>query len=179
MDILKFKKGKIFKVIVILTFILTLFIMSRFDMRFQAYGITDKLDMKFGYSSDDIYSLFKLLGLENKGIYIGYLCVDFIFIASFVLLQNYISKLVMGVLSKRKWSILLYLPYLRGLFDVIENILFIVLFLSVPKEISWLVAISSFFTQVKFITLGVWFLSLFASFLARIILISKSEKRGS
>ena len=165
----KFNKIFIRRILVILVFILTLLVIWRNDSVFRTYSEgANKLDMRFRYNAIDVYQLFKILGIVGRFLYIRYLCIDFVFIASFALVQNYILKWVMGkVMLNSRWRCLLYLSYFRALFDVTENILILILLTSFPTELTWLVMVSSFATSLKFILLYLWLIAIPVSFFIR------------
>lgn len=170
MNAVKLNKDMIKRIFVILVFISTLLIMSKYDSNFKIYGV-QKLDMGFGYSYKDVYNLFNVLGVDGREIYARYFCIDFVFIASFAFVQNYILKWAMGnLVLKSKWRVLLCISYFRGLFDILENIIILVLLANFSKNTLWLVAVSSFFTQLKFVVLGIWLLVIPAIIVIRILI---------
>ena len=173
MNASKLNKAMIKRIFVILVFISTLLIMSRYDLNFKVYGV-EKLDMRFGYSYRDVYNLFSVLGVAGRDIYARYFCIDFVFIASFALVQNYILKWAMGnLVLQSKWRALLCISYFRGLFDILENIIILVLLADFSKNTLWLVAVSSFFTQLKFVVLGIWLLAIPVIIVIRILIKKK------
>ncbi len=152
------KKLTIHRVLVILVFIGALIIMRGYEQTFQLYskgvGI---LDMRFGYDGSEVYQLFSTLGKAGRYVYIKNLCIDVIFIISFALLQNYFLKWIMGKeMLESRWRLLLSISYLRGSFDIIENILIFVLLINFQSEFLWLATVSGSVTRVKFILLGLW-----------------------
>lgn len=158
------------KIVTVIVFILLLVIMRRYEMIFLSHGITHSPDMRFGYSSNDIYSMFHIFGSSGKSIFVQYFLADYVFIIFFTAIQIYILRWAMGTkLEKKKAQLFMVIPYLRGTFDVIENTLFIFLILQLPKEIPAVVAVMSFITQMKFIIYGVWFVEVAAAFVFRLI----------
>lgn len=158
---IRLNKIPVHRVLIIAVFAFTLLIMNGTawgEPGFRVYsngaGI---LDMRLGYSANDVYQLFRILGVEGRDFYARFLFLDFIFIGSFALVQNYLLKRIMGnVVLKSGWRYLLSISYLRGLFDIIENILFLVLLFSFPLELTGVVVMASFSTLLKFILLGLW-----------------------
>lgn len=163
-------KIRIFRATVILVFVVCLLLMRGYEPHFLALSNgAATLDMRFHYSSVEAYKLFDTLGIQGRLLYIRILLIDFIFIASFALVQNYILKFVMGkALLKTRWRRMLAISYLRGLSDVIENISLLILINKFSLEIPGLVAFSSFFTTLKFIFLGLWLISIPILFIVRI-----------
>lgn len=151
-------------------FILLLVIMRRYEMIFLSHGITHSPDMRFGYSSNDVYSMFHLFGPAGKWLFIQYFFVDYVFIVCFAAIQIYILRWVIGTkLERTKIRLFTVIPYLRGAFDAVENTLFIFLILQLPKEIPAVVPVMSFITQMKFIAYGAWFVAVAAIFVFRLI----------
>lgn len=165
----RLNKIPIHRVLVIMVFILTLLIMRGNESVFSVYSKgADMLDMRFGYDSSETYRLFRVLGLEGRFMYIRLLCIDFVFIASFTLVQNYLLRWIMGkAMLNSRWHFFLSLSYLRSLFDVIENTLILILIISFPSEISKLVVVCSFATTLKFILLGLWLIAIPTLFFIR------------
>lgn len=174
---IRFSKTYIFELLAILTFISTLMIMGKIEPDFLAYSNGAKtLDMRFGYDAADVFRLFTTLDVEGRSLYTTYLWDDFIFIASFALVQNYILKFAMGkVLVNSKWRILLAIAYFRAFFDVTENIIILILLHSFPTILSSLVTVASCATRIKFILLGMWLFAIPISFALRVMM-GRKEK---
>ncbi len=170
-------KMRIFKTAVIFVFAVCLLLMRVYEPHFKALSSGARtLDMSF-HSSAEVFKLFDTLGIQGRLLYIRLLLIDFIFIASFALVQNFILKFVMGrALLKTGWRRMLAISYLRGLLDVIENISLLILINSFPLKTPWLAAFSSFFTTLKFIFLGLWLISIPILYIIRIKKREKSSK---
>jgi len=155
-------KAQILRVAVTMVFVSCLLMMRSYDPNFQALSHgAGTLDMRFHYSSIEAYKLFDILNAQGRLLYIRILLIDFIFITSFALVQNFILKSIMGkALLKTKWRWAFAISYLRGLSDVIENISVLIMINRFPSELPGLVAFSSFFTTLKFISLGLWLVSI-------------------
>lgn len=165
----RFNKIIICRILVILVFILTLLIMRGNESEFLIYSEgADMLDMRFGYEAKDVYEMFQRLEMEGRFLYIRLLLIDFLFIVSFALIQNYLLKRIMGrCMLNTKWRFMLSLSYLRGLFDIIENILILVLLISFPSRFPRLVTVCSFVTSLKFVMLALWLIAIPTSFYVR------------
>lgn len=166
----KSNKVYIIRILVILILIFTLLIMRKNEPIFLAYSKGVKmLDMQFGYNILDVKQLFETLGIGGRSFYIKSLGIDFIFIASFALVQNYILKWIMGkVMLNSGWKMLLSISYLRALFDVMENVIILFLLFKFPLMLTSLITVASYITMVKFIFLGLWFLAIPVSLSVRI-----------
>lgn len=160
MILLKSDKAKILTVILVFTVSLLAIQLNENDFRFFSDGAST-LDMRIHYSPIDVYQLFDALGDPGKLIYIRMLLIDFVFIASFVMLQNMILKYIMGQdLLKTGFRRLTILSYLRGFSDIIENISLLILLKNFPSVMPQLVTFSSFITMLKFLFLALWLISI-------------------
>lgn len=175
---IRLSKTLIIRLFVMLILIFALMIMKKIESDFLVYSNGAKtLDMRFGYNVSDVLNLFTMLRIEGRSIYVEYLCYDFIFIASFAIVQNYILKFAMGKeMLKSNWRILLFIAYFRGFFDVIENIIILILLNRFPSMLSFLITIASNVTRFKFILLGIWLLVIPIILVARLIM--KKKQRG-
>ncbi|WP_261827108.1 hypothetical protein [Inconstantimicrobium mannanitabidum] len=158
----RFNKICAFRILIVLTFISTLLIMKKIEPTFLVYSKGKKmLDMQFGYNSIDVYQLFKTLKRKGRLIYIKSLYVDCIFTISYIFVQNYILKFAMGkTILGTRWRILLSTAYLRGLFDIMENIFILTLLYKYKIKLPILVTMASCITIFKFIFLGIWVISI-------------------
>lgn len=166
---IKFNKMFTFKIVVILSFITTLLIMRANEIVFKTYSEgANMLDMQLGYKADYVHQIFRRLGQEGRLLYIKLLSIDFLFIVSFALVQNYILRRIMSkAMLNSRWRLLLFISYLRGLFDVIENIFILIMLFGFPMEFSRLVIVASFVTTLKFIFFGLWLIAIPLSFFVR------------
>lgn len=155
-------KTKLFRAIAILLFVVSLLIMRIYEPQFRALSSgAGTLDMRFHYNTAETYKLLDTLSVEGRLLYIRILLIDFVFIVSFALVQNFILKFIMGkILLKTGLRKLLAISYLRGLSDIIEDISLLILIKEFPSKIPGLITFSSFFTTLKFIFLGLWLISI-------------------
>ena len=158
----KLKKTTFMILLAGIAFVLCLLLMRYFGRSFKIYsnGVST-LDMTIGFDAKDAYRLLTDLGIEGRMIYIRVMAVDFIFIASFLYIQNFILKLAMGKLVlNHKWKYLLFVSYLRAFFDCIENCFILILILSFPTQLEELARLLSYITEIKFLWLGIWLISI-------------------
>lgn len=174
---IRLSKTCIIRLLVILILISALMIMRRIELGFLAHSNgTKTLDMRFGYGATDVFALFTTLGTEGRSFYVRYLCDDFIFIASFAIVQNYILKFAMGkAMINSKWRVLLSIAYLRAFFDVTENIIILILLNSFPSMLSSLITVVSSVTRLKFILLGMWLYAIPTLLVVRLIMRKKPK----
>ena len=158
----KIRKAKWLKIIAVIVFVLTLYIMRVYEKDFNVYSNgADALDMRFGYGVTECYQLLTGLGEAGRAIYIKILLDDFVFITSFLFLQDFIMKRVVGESGRKsRLRYLLSLSYLRAIFDYLENIITIALIIYLPNELDIPVRLLSFITQLKFVALGLWLAAL-------------------
>lgn len=172
---IRFNKTYMIRLLVILALILALMIMRKIEVGFLVHSNGAKtLDMRFGYAATDVFELFTSLGVEGRSIYVRYLCDDFVFIASFAVVQNYILKFTMGkAVLNSKWRALLSIAYFRAFFDATENVIMLILLNTFPAIPLFLITIASSVTRLKFILLGMWLFSIPISLDARLIIRKK------
>lgn len=123
----------------------------------RAYDPTFQMpDMKFHYSVEQITQAFERIGANGRELYQKYLVLDCIFVFCFgILMLTITNRLFTG--SSR--NILLVICVLRGIFDILENILLIVVLRYFPMANTQLVSLCSYFTTLKFIMLYIWILA--------------------
>ncbi|AZV57871.1 hypothetical protein [Clostridium sp. AWRP] len=174
---IRLNKIYIIRLLVILVLVSALVIMRKIETGFLIYSNgANVLDMRFGYSASDVFQLFTTLGAEGRSIYVKYLLDDFIFTVVFAIVQNYILKFIMGkAVLNSKWHVLLYIAYLRAFFDVIENIIILILLNSFPSMLLSLITAASSVTRLKFIVYGIWILTVPISLVVRLIMRKKAK----
>lgn len=118
----------------------------------QLSGGKGMLDMEFGYSISQVYSMLDVIGNNGQQLYIKLLCLDFLFMIFYVLFQS----LIIAALIKKAglndyFKIVNILPFLRSALDIIENFLLLKILLGYPLKMPALVNISSIITISKLI----------------------------
>ncbi len=156
------KKLYIGRMFIILFFLVSLMVMKIYENIFQTYSNgAGTLDMRLSYNGSDIYQLFESLGTGGRKVYIQIWCVDAVFIVCFALIQNYLIKWIMGKeMLNSKWRFVLSVPYLRALFDLVEDIMLFILLINFPSKFIRLGKISGVITSIKFVWLGIWCFSI-------------------
>lgn len=155
-----------------LGFFTMLYTMHLIDPGFAAASLGAKtLDMRFGYGPTEAYTLFSTLGADGRGIYVNLLFVDFVFIASFALVQDFLLRCAMGkAVRQTPLRLLLAFAFLRCACDVLENISILFMISRFPAQLPWLATLSGFLTQLKFIFLYLWLGAIPVALIARIVL---------
>ncbi len=155
------KKLLIYRITVFIVCVFTLLGMDFFkigEAGFKTYsGGVGLPEMQFGYEPDRLYYIIEQLGSGGRLFYLRFLLYDFIFIAAFALTQAELMKIFMGkALINSKWRYAISLSYLRGFFDIMENILIIIILTHYPTRLYLLAKLACLSTTLKFITLAVW-----------------------
>lgn len=153
---------KFFKFMIYACFTVTLFLMEatsvgEIGLKNHSSGF-EIFDMMFSYNSDYVYSALGTLGVRGIQHYIRLLFVDFIFIISFCYVQYNLTRVI--IKSKEKYKIIFIFTFLRAACDIIENLFLLIILLNYPAHIDSLVFLSSKFTSIKFIVLGLWIMSI-------------------
>jgi len=108
------------------------------------------LDMRFGYQTSEVASLFGQLGTAGRRDYTHLLLLDFGFMLVYMLLQSLlITALMRKVQLPARFDRLNLLPFLRSALDAAENLLLLSLLAAFPKTSTVVVTIASMLTIVK------------------------------
>ena len=161
--------------------IVAIFIVSLFIMDFSSLGQPGlrafsggrgMLDMNFFYSPTYSFVMMNRLGTAGINFYVRLLCIDFLFIVSFLYIQVKLLYWFVSLLSLRPgWNRLVAFAWVRAFFDIGENILLILMLRSFPQTIS-IANISGIITSLKWCTL------ILNVLLIIIILVSKFMLKG-
>jgi len=156
-------KKKFLKLIIYVCFVFTLFLMEATnvgEMGLKKYSSSFEIfDMMFKYNNDFVYSALSALTEQGIHRYIKLLFVDFIFIISFCYVQYDLTKIIIKK-AKEKYKMIFVFVFLRACCDIIENLLLLIILFNYPAQISHLVFLSSTFTSIKFISIGLWIISI-------------------
>ena len=110
------------------------------------------LDMKFGYGDTLVYRIMENLGDAGRQLYIRILYIDFLFVIVFMLLQ---AILISVLLSDAKVGeighMLVLLPFVRSVFDILENSLLLAILTRYPLHNAGLIFPASLMTMLKWI----------------------------
>ncbi len=144
------------KNVAVVVFIMTLAIM-RFtnlgDKGLIPYsGDTGTLDMMFHYSYQYAYGMLNGLGDTGRSIYLRFFIIDIIFILSFAVVQAEIIKyLVRKAVLPFKWNRLSLLSYIRGMFDILENLFLAVTLIRFSTGSTAFIRIAGIMTTSKWV----------------------------
>lgn len=118
----------------------------------EASGGIGMLDMKFGYSEILVNRMMENLGDVGRQLYMKLLCIDFLFVIVFMLLQVIlISVLLPAAGTGASRRMLMLLPFVRSAFDILENSLLLVILTSYPSRHAALIWSASLMTILKWI----------------------------
>jgi len=152
----RLEKTATLKIIIFGLLIIVLFnivLLPMFPKLFQVeIDIAKVLDLQFSYKPEFVYAFFTELGEEGRNAYLlSEVFVDFpyLIIYTFLYILLLIRLLSISKIKSKKW--ILYLPFLVGLFDALENIGIVQLLTSYPNQLPNLVIITSVFTTLKWI----------------------------
>lgn len=110
------------------------------------------LDMQFGYSQDQVYSMLNRVGKEGRSIYAGLLGLDYIFAVVFMLLQSLMMTLLLDKTGLiRRWGMLNLLPFARSAMDILENCLILAMLSGYPSVYPVVAGLASGVTVIKWI----------------------------
>ncbi len=165
-------KASLYRTVAAAVFALTLALMAApafSSAAFHGYsGGLDTLDMRFGYSAGDVYTLMRALGSGGRAFYARYLYLDLLFTVSFAVVQDSLMRRAMGkTLVGSVWRLLPTLAYPRAFLDISENCSILFLMARLPAEFPGVAAATGFVTQGKFILLGCWLAALPVCYLIR------------
>lgn len=139
-------------------FFFCLFIMHRIENGANGIRKYDEsfksLDMQFRYDSNIVYHTFEKLGLDGRNAYCNFLILDFCFIICFFIVMFAITQRFVQNDILRKALITLAIS--RGIFDMLENILLILLMKQYSTQNILLANICSWSTTIKFVALFLW-----------------------
>ena len=139
----KFATGKYLIISIVILFFL-LFSMRSVDGNY--------LDMRFGYNADEAFNVISNLGVMGRKSYLSYLGLDFgviIFLSMTLLLI--IAILLKELKRNDKWAILYLFPLARGICDIFENILIMIIIFIYPKRLDGVANTSGMVTKFKWI----------------------------
>ncbi|MBN1775774.1 MAG: hypothetical protein JW817_04845 [Clostridiales bacterium] len=118
----------------------------------EASGGIGMLDMKFGYSEILVNRMMENLGDAGRQLYMKLLCIDFLFVIVFMLLQVILISVLLpaaGTGSSR--GMLMFLPLLRSAFDILENSLLLAILTRYTSHNAALIWAASLMTMLKWI----------------------------
>lgn len=129
------------------------------------------LDLHFSYTPAQAYTLLGEYGEEGRKFYALFemtadVVYPIIYTLLFCALIGHAWKIV--IQEKFRFALFIFIPFSTLLFDYAENLCIISLLKSYPTPMDWLASLSSIFTTLKWLSLGVCGLVLVAGMGTRI-----------
>jgi hypothetical protein len=134
-------------------------------------GTSSSPDTSFFYSSDDLFQIASDYGEEGRDAYIVLrVTFDLIYpIVYFAFLAFSIGVLINKLKLNDKYKYLLLFPVLAILFDYLENIFSVIVMYKYPIEMMFFATIAPYMTFLKWIFIGVSFISIIVLLVISII----------
>lgn len=112
----------------------------------------DYLDIRFSYSSNEAYKVISDLGVVGRSSYLSYLSLDFgIIVFLSIILLLFIAILLKKLKMNDKWTLIYLLPFTRGICDIVENILIMIILINYPKRLNAIADTGGIVTGLKWI----------------------------
>lgn len=119
-------------------------------------GMAETLDMKFYYSPDMAYKIINNLGYQGTKSYIGFLISDFGVIIFLAVTQMLIIACLLKKLAKQEKRVPFYFPpIVRGIFDLFENTLIMIMLLNYPVTFPVAAGAAGVMTLLKWVSMAV------------------------
>ena len=155
------------KIIGIVGFVICLIIMYTTDSGIPGIQKYDPnfrlLDMQFHYDAEVVYNTFEKIGDSGREAYQNFLLLDFVFIFCLLITMLVITAKVFSYPRTRTFFV--WICVLRALFDILENILLLVMLNSYPLFNNHLATMCSCITTLKFVVLYAWILGIIIRFI--------------
>ena len=164
--------------------LIVLFGITLYLVEFSSYSSNELAKYNHGYGTFDMkaYDVEQvnqvLSNMEPKGfsVYRQYFVCDYLFILTFGALQLYLLYIAYAFIKSKKIKGLLYvIPVIRGIFDLVENTLLLIVLQRFPGDINSLVKVASLATQGKLWCIRIWCVV----FLAGVVGLMYSRRKGT
>lgn len=171
------KNGIIIRVIITLLFFVTLYLV---EAGFCGSTVVAKyndgfgtLDMKY-YDAKIVRSVLSSMSEKGIAVYRLYYLIDFIFIMLFGMFQIMLTNDVFSFKRSRLITFIIFgVPILRGICDMIENIIILWTLHTYPRINDLAISISAKFTSAKLMSIKVWILLIVIGLIWKAILLLK------
>lgn len=171
------KNGIIMRVIVTFLFLVSLYFV---EAGFCGSSVVAKynggfgtLDMKY-YDVKTVQNVLSLMNEKGIAVYKLYYLMDFIFILCFGAFQLMLINDVFSFERSRLTTFIIFsVPILRGICDIIENIILLWTLHTYPRINELAIFISAKFTSVKLMSIKVWILLIVIGLVWKVMLYLK------
>ncbi|MGN0162391.1 MAG: hypothetical protein ACI4EA_02260 [Candidatus Ornithomonoglobus sp.] len=155
----KIKEKASFKMVLLVTFIFLIVYLplSSFVSNWQGNFGVNSMDFRFGgYGTDVVFDVLNTIGASGRSTYVHLIILDCIMAILYMLVLVFlIGWLLKKYLNENKMcSWMLLCPITAMLSDWTENLMTYCLLRSFPKISSWIVAVESVCTTLKFSFIG-------------------------
>lgn len=130
----------------------------------QVFGIIELIpeatvDSEMFYSSETLYQFLSEQGVRGRSGYLSLHLVDYLFITQFYMLLTIIITLLVNKLALSvKYRRFAMIPFVAGLFDLLENISVDISILNYPQKLTSLNSILPYFSMLKFALIYISFI---------------------
>lgn len=138
----------------------------------DGFGTVDMIS----YDVSVVRSAMEPLGEEGMTVYKQYYVMDFLFVIFFGAFQLMFSDIAFSW-RKKKWiSVIIFgVPVLRGVCDIVENVILLRTLCTFPKISETAIFVCAGFTSAKLFLIRCWVVLLAAGFIWKIILCRKAS----
>lgn len=171
------KKGIIIRVSVIALFLVSLyFVEAGFCGSMVVAEYNDgfgTVDMK-SYDAKTVQDALSPMSEKGMTVYKLYYLMDFIFIIFFGAVQIMLIKDVFSFKKSKFISLIIFgVPILRGICDIIENIILLWTLYTYPKISKLAISVAAKFTSAKLVSIKVWIVLIIIGLVWKLILYLK------
>ncbi|MBN1699145.1 MAG: flavodoxin family protein [Spirochaetales bacterium] len=147
------RHGILFGISLVLSAIFAGFVLSDLSVFTKIGNGVPVPDMQFYYTPSHVTSLFEKIGDAGRRFYMIFLLKDYGFIIFSALMQSsIIARLLDRNNARYHRLIAVMLPWVKGIFDGLENLFLLVLLSSFTYSNPGIIAIASFMTTAKWIS---------------------------
>ena len=171
------KKKIVIRVIVTLLFLVSLYFV---EAGFCGSGVVAEYNGGFGtvdmksYNVETVQSALSPMSEEGISVYKLYYLMDFIFILFFGAFQIMLINDVFSFERSKFTTIIIFsVPVLRGICDMIENVILLWTLYTYPRINEWAISVSAKFTSAKLMSIKGWIVLIVIGLVWKIILYLK------
>ena len=175
------KKKIVIRVIVTLLFLVSLYFV---EAGFCGSGVVAEYNGGFGtvdmksYNVETVQSALSPMSEEGISVYKLYYLMDFVFILFFGIFQLMVTNAVFSFKNSMPVKIIIFgVPVLRGICDIIENIILLTTLYTYPSINETAISVSAKFTMVKLMCVKVWVLIIIVGLIWKVVTRLRKEDR--
>ena len=175
------KKKIVIRVIITLLFLVSLYFV---EAGFCGSGVVAEYNGGFGtvdmksYDVETVQSALSPMSEQGISVYKLYYLMDFIFILFFGIFQLMVTNAVFSLKKSMPVKIIIFgVPVIRGICDIIENIILLKTLYTYPLINETAVSVSAKFTTVKLMCVKVWVLIIIVGLIWKVVTRLRKEDR--